>query len=273
VGLLRLRSRAGVLRLVARDSKTGEAAGDLGLAAASEGRSATVAIPFVDGPAWFKGEPLRGKAAWRHGVRSRLLRLHLPRVNEFHNLGWLARRSFQVAPPLAAGVLFRAGLPRYQFLVTSEIRDARTLRQFLVDEEIGREEVLAELAREVGRMHAVGFVHRDLFPRNVLVLPPRRARGRIVFIDAWRGGPRSQLRGPAHDLGCLFLHGPELLRGGEPALLFDAYVSARGAQGRGVEARSFLRAVRRARRRLRRRLEDDPRRLGGAPLPPLEWSL
>ncbi len=273
MGAFRLRTRFGLLHAVACSPAVLQAAVDLALTAADEGRSVTAAVPFTQGPAWFKGEPLRGKAAWRHGLRARVFRLPLPRQNEFHNLRWLARRSFEVALPLAAGAFFRAGLPRYQFLVTSEVDGVRTLRRFLADESDGRKAVLAELAREVGRMHALGFIHRDLFPRNLLVRSDAVSGRRIVFLDAWRGGPRPQLRGPAHDLACLFLHAPGLFRGEEERCFFDAYVAARAVQGRAVEARRLALATARARRRLWLRLERDPRRLGGAPLPPREWSL
>ena len=102
--------------------------------------------------------------------------------------------------------------------------------------------MLDELADEVARMHALHFVHRDLYPRNLLVRGPDRAR-RIVFLDAWRGGARLQLRGPAYDLGCLFLHLPEWLSVERQQRLFERYLAQRAIQGKPAEAAPLRRAL------------------------------
>jgi tRNA A-37 threonylcarbamoyl transferase component Bud32 len=213
-----------------------------------------------------KGSALRGKAAVRHGLRRRLLGRPLPRVREYENLRWLEARIFQVPPPRAAAVLWSGGLPRYQLLVTAEVRGAVPLGEALPGEDpAGRSSLARELGREVGRMHALGFVHRDLFPRNLLVLPKGAGR-RLVFLDAWRAGPHASLRGPAYDLGCLFLEGADLWTDPEQQQLIEAYVAARQSEGHRTPA-DLLPRARREREGLIRRLRAEPARLRGATLP------
>ncbi len=295
MGAFRLRTRFGLLHAVACSPAVLQAAVDLALTAAAEGRSVTAAVPFTQGPAWFKGEPLRGKAAWRHGLRARVFRLPLPRQNEFHNLRWLARRSFEVALPLAAGAFFRAGLPRYQFMLTVEAVGAVTLAEFLENgPPAERAEVLDELARETARMHALGFIHHDLFPRNILLEPRSTdpailvtgervgtwpgpvgitgAGRRLLFLDAWAGGPAPQLRGPAYDIACLMLHADELFTGPEQERFFRVYLAERTVQERPVEPTALFRDTTRARRSLVRKLAARPSRLRGYALPDPGWK-
>ena len=136
------------------------------VALAETSKSAGTAIDET----WFKGSTLTGKAMWRHRARQLFLRAPLPRVNEYQNLEWLAARLFRVPRPLAAGVFARGGLPRYQFLVTERIQSTQTLREHFADAAPAtRKRALATLAREAARMHSLGFIHRDLYPRNLLV--------------------------------------------------------------------------------------------------------
>ena len=128
---------------------------------------------------------------------------------------------------------------------------------------------ITELGREVGRLHALRFVHRDLFPRNLLVLPEDRPR-RIVFLDAWAGGPGPGRRGPAYDLACLLLEGAEQWTRDEQRLFLSTYVAARTKEGRAPGA-GFPARVLRERRGLLRRLARDPARLRGRPMPG-DWT-
>jgi hypothetical protein len=175
--------------------------------------------------AYFKGSPLATRPALRHAVR-RVAGLEIPRLQEFSNLEWLRARGFLAARPLLAGVRSRAVLPRYQFLFT-ELRPAEsTLGQwFPLAPPAERARRLAALARDVARMHGLGFVHRDLYPRNLLV-PTDGADPRCAFLDAWRSGPGRGLRArprlpaprrrqPLHTRGAVRL--PAQLPGGEPA--------------------------------------------------------
>lgn len=217
-----------------------------------------------------KGNPLQGRAALRHGLRRRLLGRPLPRVREYENLRWLGARIFQVPRPFAAAVWWHLGLPRYQVLVMEEVPDARPLDAVLPEEGGDDRTALArELGGEVARMHALGFVHRDLFPRNLLVLPRGAAR-RLVFVDAWRAAPHASLRGPAYDLACLFLEGADLWSPDEQQALLDAYAAGRAAQERPA-APGLLARARREREALLARLLREPGRLRGRPLPG-PWS-
>jgi hypothetical protein len=100
--------------------------------------------------------------------------------------GWRARRAFRMGHALAA-----AGFAAPVVLVAAE-RDGAGL---LVTRDVGGVDVAAEVAarrharaakrallhalgREVGRLHAAGFVHGDLVPPNVHVVGER-----FVFLD------------------------------------------------------------------------------------------
>ncbi len=215
--------------------------------------------------AWFKRSILRGSSRWRWALR------RVPRMREHDNLRWLADRSFQVPTPLAAGALVRGGLPLRQFLITQDVPDATTLESFVrTGPRTDRANVLDELAKETARMHALGFVHHDLYPRNVLVLPAHHSR-RVAFVDAWAGGPPPQLRSSAYDLACLFLRADRELTGAEVKRFLDVYATERSAQGRSIDARSILEDAKHIRARLIRRLIARPHELRGEPAPSLDW--
>ncbi len=222
---------------------------------------------------YLKGGPLRRKAARRHGWRRRLTGRDAPRRKEFENLAWLRERHFEAPRPLAAAVLWRGGLPRYQALLTELVTPSETLETFLARERDAhtRAGVLEELAREVARLHSLRFVHHDLFARNLLVrCGPRRSRS-IVFLDAWAGGPGWSLRGPTYDLACFFLEATETLTTREQATFLRSYLRTRGEQGAPADPERLIAAARRQRSALRRRLERDPARLRGGALPRADW--
>ena len=79
------------------------------------------------------------------------------------------------------------------FLITEAVPDAMPLSSFIqafshrresVRAIHSRREILTSLARQVRHMHEAGFVHRDLFWRNVLIrlLPDHRFE--FYFLDA-----------------------------------------------------------------------------------------
>jgi len=219
----------------------------------------------------FKLGPLGPRAGLRHGVR-RALGLGLPTLREFANLGWLRDNGFDAPRPLAAGALLRNGLPRFQFLFTEEVAGARTVRAAL---ETGppreRGPLIETIAREVARLHARGFVHRDLFQRNLLVTDGP-GRPRIHFLDAWRGGPGLGLRGADYDLACFFLYGADLLSPAEGSRFLEEYFATREALGAATARRAFLRSATRARRRLARRELRRGRTPPGVAPPSLDWA-
>lgn len=210
---------------------------------------------------------LRGKAARRHALR-RAIGLGLPRLREFENLAWLRKRLFQAPRPVFAGVVSRRGVPHFQFLATEYLGESRSLDKFLTEER-DRSEILLVLARETARMHSLGFVHRDLYPRNLLV------RGStIAFLDAWRGGPGFGWRGPDHDLACLMLYGSEWLTQAEQERFFQDYFAQREVQDRAVTDRKrFAAAIENNRARLLARLEKRPHERRGRELPSRGWRV
>lgn len=261
----------GELRVHGWQDATMDAAADLGTTLIDRQVRCGEFIEFQGAPAYLKAGPLGSSAARRHGLRRIFLRAHAPRIAEYNNLCWLLNRLFETPIPHAAGVLIRKGLPRYQFLLTAREHARPFAEAFaeLPNEE--RPEVLAELGREVARFHSLHFVHRDLYPRNLLLRGPEQAR-RIVFLDAWAGGPGPGRRGPAYDLGCFFLDGARDLSPGEQAAFLSAYFAGRASQESSVSPAALLRRAARARRRLVAQLKAEPARLRGRDLPPADWT-
>ena len=232
------------------------------------------AIELAGQPAWFKGSPLRGHASRRHALRG-LCGLPLPRVREYTNLAWLGERLFRVPEPVVAGCVRHRGLPLYQFLVTRRVAEAEPLDAALsgLAPEL-RGLLIRELAHESARMHALHFVHHDLFVRNLLVSPPRPSGGdqrRLIFIDAWRGGPDYLPRGPAYDLACLMLEGAALFTPLEQTLLLREYLAESAAQGRTPNRPRLLAAIVRERARLMARIDREPTRWRGPGAPVTDW--
>ena len=214
--------------------------------------------------------PLRGKARLRHGARGVLLRAPAPRLAEFANLAWLRRNGFGAPRPLAAGAWSRGGLPHFQFLVTEHV-EAPTLAELgALAGDPRRAPALRELGFELARLHARGFVHRDLFPRNLLVAE-RGGEPLITFLDAWRGGRGFALRGPAYDLACFFLEAPALFEAREQGLFLGAYLAERVVLGKPVRE-GFLAAVARERRALVRRTLARIARGSPVPAPVADWQ-
>lgn len=233
------------------------------------------ALDLAGQAAWFKGSPLRGHASRRHALRG-LCGLALPRLREYTNLAWLAERLFRVPEPLVAGCVRQGGLPRYQFLVTRHLEQVEPLDTFLpgAPPEL-RALLVRELAHEVARMHALHFVHHDLFVRNVLVGPPRPAGGdqrRLLFIDAWRGGPGYLPRGAPYDLACLMLEGAALFSAAEQDLFFREYLTERAVQAQAPSRERLLRATARNRAALSARITREPTRWRGPGAPVLDWQ-
>lgn len=226
------------------------------------------------GPVWFKGGPLSGRARLRHAVWQKLLRRGLPRTREFANLAWLRKHLFQAPEPLVAGWLETCGSASFQFLITAEVARARPLEEAWSElSPASRSELASELGRELARLHALGFVHRDLYVRNLLVADPVAGR-RLVFLDAWRSGRPLPGRGPAYDLACLTLQGEQLFEREELATFFRAYQAeghAQGAPRASTEAAALEGRLLASRARLVRQIERDPAR-GRGRTPSRDWK-
>jgi hypothetical protein len=258
-------TRAGRLVVIGARTEMLEAAADLVLCDHERGGAGVERVELAGTQAWFKRSLLRGRSRWRWAMR------RVPRVREHDNLVWLLRTLFQVPVPLAAGKLVQRGLPLRQFLFTQDMPGVVPLDQLLCGgAHPARAIVLDELARETARMHALGFVHHDLYTRNVLVLPDQNAR-RVAFVDAWAGGPSPQLRSGAYDLACFFLRADRELTEGEAQRFLALYAAERAAQGRPIDAQRMLARAKRLRARLVRRLIARPHELRGEPVPGVEW--
>ena len=265
---------AGRARAVGPDLETCAAAVELCARLAGEGRVGR-ALRLDAGEVWVKAGALRGKSRLRHGARALLLRRPPPRAAEYHNLRWLARHLFRVPRPVAAVSFWRGALPAYQALLLELVPGARPLHERLPElAGAERDALLAELAREAARMHALGFAHRDLYLRNVLVRPAADAPGdprRLVFLDAWSGGPRRGARGAPRDLACLLLEGANLLARDEQLQLLERYLAERAAQGRPAARESLLARTASERARLLRRIAREPARWRLSE-PPRAWA-
>jgi tRNA A-37 threonylcarbamoyl transferase component Bud32 len=267
---LELRTARGRLRVAGERADFVQAAADLVLRDGDSGLEANERVDLLGMRAWFKRSRLFGRARVRWAIL-RAFGARLPRVREQENLTWLAEHGFQVPEPLAAGWIARHGAPCLQFLLTRDVPDTITFEELLrARESADRAALLDELAREAARMHALGFVHHDLYPRNLLVRPREHAR-RIVFLDAWAGGPAPQRRTAAYDLACLFVRADRELDPAEVERFMDAYAGARATHGRPVDAARLLAGAKSIRARLVERLIARPHERRGGPVPSLEW--
>jgi len=251
------------------------------------------------GAVWLKAAPLSPSGARRHG-RARWLGRPAPRLRELAHLAWLEARLFRVARPCFAAAAYAGGRLVHQLLATEEVPGALPFGAAPAhwsDPELAR-----ELGAELGRMHALGFLHGDVYPRNVLVTPPEFAGApgasgasgasgaaepsaagapptgrRLVWVDCWAGGPghgdRSWPRPLARDLGTWFASAAERWDSALTAAFWGAYGAARAANGRPVRAgQALLRSAVRERRSELRRIEREPRRAGPAGPPRAGWE-
>ncbi len=133
---------------------------------------------------------------WAHRIRGMfrgtLLRRSRAR-SEYRALQQMRRLGIQAVRPVAYGERREAGFVRTCFLITESVPDSMPLSAFIqrFAEQRGsrrsvqiRREILTSLARQVRHMHDAGFVHRDLFWRNVLIRCLPGDRFEFYFLDA-----------------------------------------------------------------------------------------
>ncbi len=132
-----------------------------------------------------------------------------PEIREFEALRWLRDHGFPAVRPVAAASRTRRGRLRSHLLLTEHVEGARDLSARLDDPRDRlhrdarlRRRVLAVLSDLVGRMHETGFVHADLYPRNVLVGLDGGAI-RIHLLDCRRGGRPTRRRRDVDDLAAM----------------------------------------------------------------------
>jgi tRNA A-37 threonylcarbamoyl transferase component Bud32 len=262
--------------VTAQDEELARASFEPALEGLLAGGSAARAIELGGRRAWLKASRLSGKAAWRYGLRHALARRAPPRMREYANLAWMRERLFRAPEPFAAGFVARGARLRFQFLIEAFLEDVVPLDDALDRAEAReRSALLDELAREVARLHALRFVHRDLYLRNLLVRPPHRGEGdarRLAFVDVWRGGPHEWMRDEAYDLGCLMLEGAGLLTPDEQTRLWSVYFDGRAAQGRPADRGALLAAAARERATQLARVRREPHRWRRAEPPAPDWT-
>jgi len=225
------------------------------------------------------------KRRWRGFFRGTFFGMSRAR-SEFRNLRQMRQLGIHAVRPIAWGERRTLHLVRSCFLITEAVPDALSLAAFvqtfhhrpMVRSRVrARHEVLRSLAAEVRRMHEAGFVHQDLFWRNVLVRPLSGERfefyvldaslGRRIRVKAWR---REKI---VHDLAALSVLAPDFCTKSDQLRFIREYL---GATTLGEEDRAWLTDVQKHwalyRRTERQRLErgrvfDRPPLSGSAPTP------
>jgi tRNA A-37 threonylcarbamoyl transferase component Bud32 len=113
--------------------------------------------------------------------------------SEFRVLTMMRQLGIQAVRPIAFGERRIAHFVRSCFLITESVPDAVPLSSFIKafgsrrgssEATRARRDILTMLARQVRHMHNAGFVHRDLFWRNVLIRLLPDDRFEFYFLDA-----------------------------------------------------------------------------------------
>jgi hypothetical protein len=132
-----------------------------------------------------------------------------PEVREFRNLAFLREKGVPAVRPVAAAAETSGGRLLAHALVTEHVEDAVDLAKRLAtpgdpvrDDPRLRRRTLVVLGRHLHRMHLEGFVHRDLFARNVLVRV-HEGEPSLWLCDCRRGGASSMRSKPLDDLAAI----------------------------------------------------------------------
>jgi Lipopolysaccharide kinase (Kdo/WaaP) family len=132
-----------------------------------------------------------------------------PEIQEFRNLAFLREKGVPAVRPVAAASETRALRLVAHALLTEHVVDGLDLGRRMAapgdpvrESPAVRRRVAELLGRHVHRMHQEGFVHRDLFARNVVVSLEEDGPF-IRFCDCRRGGPPSLRRKAVDDLASL----------------------------------------------------------------------
>ncbi|HKQ48659.1 MAG TPA: lipopolysaccharide kinase InaA family protein [Phycisphaerae bacterium] len=142
--------------------------------------------------------------------------------NEYRVLSLMRRLGIQAVRPIAFGERRVLHFCRSCFLITEAVPGAMSLvafiRTFSRHPRSARArhvklEILTSLAQQVRHMHEAGFVHRDLFWRNVLIRPMPDERFEFYFLDASVGRririPQRRQDSIVHDIAAMGVLGPE----------------------------------------------------------------
>lgn len=160
--------------------------------------------------------------------------------NEFRNLAQMRSLGIQAVRPVAWGERRSLHFLTSCFLITEAVPDAASLAAFVqtfgarghvADNPHTRHELLRSLARDIRRMHDAGFVHQDLFWRNVLIRPQSSGRFEFYFLDAsvgrrvrWKWRRRDKI---VRDLAALSVLAPDFISRTDQYRFMLAYLAAR----------------------------------------------
>jgi len=190
------------------------------------------ALLFEGEPCFLKAGPVAGRDRNRWGAGAR----RPARVREYLHLSWMIERQFRAVLPLAGGVFYSWRGPRYEFLITREVRGAQTLGEVLVGPEpVLARECASELARELSRLHAVGFNYGQLRLGKLLVSEPVHGR-RLTLTGPCHGTLGSSGRRQGRDLEQLLNSWPAAAHV-TPASWLEEYEQGRSVQGRPLTRR------------------------------------
>ncbi|MFO0932190.1 MAG: lipopolysaccharide kinase InaA family protein [Planctomycetota bacterium] len=186
-----------------------------------------------------------------------------PEVAEFKGLEFLREHGVPAVRPVAAASRTEKGRLVAHALLTEHVPDSIDLAARLAtpgdpvrDDVATRRRVAQLIGRHAHRMHSEGFVHRDLFPRNVLVRVDEDGPS-VWFCDCRRGGAPSFRWKPDDDLATLELDLRGALSRTDRLRILRAYA---GGSGLAAWARRILaRHDRLARARERRARADRAR--------------
>ncbi len=172
-----------------------------------------------------------------------------PCIREFDNLHWLRMNGIQAVRPIMAVAKITSRRLVAHALLTEWVEGApdlaaraRNPEDALLTSSWKRAQTVRALGASVGAMHRLGFVHRDLHARNILVQEGDAASA-VWFLDCRRGGMSSGLRGKNErfDIRTLATDLRVTLRPLELRRLTRAYLRARC--GKPVESRELERWI------------------------------
>ncbi|MCD6340253.1 MAG: hypothetical protein J7M29_12845 [Verrucomicrobia bacterium] len=209
------------------------------------------------------------RQAWKGALRGAFFGRSKVR-REFENLARLRAWGLDAPAPAAYGEERRAGWLRRSFLISESAPEALPLDLFIRDllprlspeeQRRQRRELIESLARMVRRLHAHGFVHHDLFWRNILL--SGRKLDRFYLIDAHKGRRWFPLTGPlarARDLAALDAPAPGWFRRSERLRFLLRYLEKPRLDSAGRRlARRILRLAEPLRAKERRRVLEGRR--------------
>lgn len=152
------------------------------------------------------------------------------RLVEFRNLARLREIGVGAPRPIVYAEERWCGVMLTHLLAIEKVPDAVDLEKVLAARELS-EAQLADLlwaaGDMLGRMHAAGFLHRDFFPRNVLLSGPPSPAPRLYTIDCRKGSWSPITVYPkTYDIACFDLwaatHAPIAAR----TAFYSAYAAA-----------------------------------------------